>query len=132
MVRTASAKPRPMGRDRVGGTPEDPADLRADESCGADGAAVASAGTRTMVASSVKSRMPNRRTRIDASTRVPSDRRFLRSGTAVIATGVAAPTAREVIRAEPFESLGRTFHEIDDFRLSLTLNLGGGYGLDPP
>jgi hypothetical protein len=61
---------------------------------------------------------------IDASTSTPSDGRFLRPATAVSATGLVAPTARGVTRAELFKSLGRPFHEIDDLRIALTPSPG--------
>jgi hypothetical protein len=69
---------------------------------------------------------------IDASTRTPSDGRFLREGTAVSATGLVAPTARGVTRDELLESLGRPLfewpgrplHETDDLRIAVTPSPG--------
>src|SRR5829696_999254 len=98
MLRTASARPRPTAHD----------------------GAVTSAGTSIMVASSAKSRMPKSRATIEASTRTPSEGRLLRAGTAVSATGLVAPTAWGVTRAELFESLGRPLQDIDDLRVAFT------------
>ena len=130
MLRTASAKPRPTAPDCARGTSEDPAGVRAGESCsaddewGSDDGAVTSAGTSMTVASSVKRRIPKTRAKIEASTRNPSDRRRLRSGTAVSTTGAVDLTARGVTRAELFESLRRPLQDTDDLGIAVTPSPG--------
>ena len=79
MLRTTSARPLPTAGDRPGATRLDRTGVTADHRRASVVGAVVSAGTITIVASSVKSRMPTSRARIDASTSAPSDSRLPRS-----------------------------------------------------
>ena len=99
MLLTASARPRPAGPDRAGGTLAGRVGVSIGGAPGDEGGgAVTSAGTSAMVASSVKRRRPRSRATIEASTRRPSDGRLVRwrSPTARPA-GTTAP--RRAIRA---------------------------------
>jgi len=109
MLRTASARPCPAAPERVAGTPEDRAELRAGGST-ASGGAVIAAGMSTTVASSFKSGMPRTRARTDAWTRAPSDKRLPRSGAPVSTTGARLPSATGVTTVEPYETPLRPRH----------------------
>jgi hypothetical protein len=87
MCRMASAKPRLAGYGPEGGSSETGARSSTGGRRDAADRPATSAGVRTIAASSLNSRIPRRRARIDASTSVPSDRRLLRPGTAVSRVG---------------------------------------------
>ena len=117
MLRTAWARRPPTASDRAGGTRADRADARLGNSYDADEGDVTSAGTRTTVASSLKSLIPSRRARTDASTTTPEDRRPPALSRAPRDRPAGARTARGVTRAELLELLGRLLHDIDYLRI---------------
>jgi hypothetical protein len=126
MARTASAKPWPIAPEGWGATADDRrADVRGRrESVGAGDALLTSAGRTATRASSVRSRMPRTRARMEASTRTPSARRLLRSGTAPTTSGAVVLTVRRMTRAELLELARRLLHEGDDLRIALTPSPG--------
>ena len=83
ILRTASASPCPRTGERADAAPADRAEHRVGGSRGPAIGEVSPAGASAMVASTFKTGMPIRRARIQASTRTPSERRLLGSGTTV-------------------------------------------------
>jgi hypothetical protein len=123
MLRTACARRPPTTSGRAGGTCVDRGDECAGKPCDEDDDAT-SAGTRTMIASSLKSLMPRRRARTDASTTTPWDRRLRPSVSAESSTEGVVRTARGVTGAELLELLGGPLHDFDDLGIPLTSGPG--------
>ena len=124
MLRTARARRPPTPSDRAREGWADRADAPARNSNEGDDDGATSAGTRTTVASSLKSLMPRRRARTDASTTTPSDRRRRRSVSPENSTARVVRTARGVTRAELLELVGRPLQDIDYLRIPFTSGPG--------
>src|SRR3954471_2411381 len=119
MLRTAWASRGPATIVRLGAGTDDRGGGRVAAGWAA-GDALTSAGTSTMLASTVNSRRPSRRAWIEASTRTPSDRRLLRSGIAVSAAGALVSRVRGPTGTEVLESLRRARQPVDDLGIAFT------------
>src|SRR4051812_31589502 len=119
MLRTAWASRGPAAMVRLGAGTDDRGAGRVAGGWAA-GDALTSAGTSTMLASTVNNRSPSRRAWIEASTRTPSDRRLLRSGIAVSAAGALVSRVRGPTGTELLESLRRARQPVDDLGIAFT------------
>src|SRR6185295_10575457 len=85
---------------------------------------LASAGTTRTVASSLRSRIPSRRAKTEASTTTPEDRRPRLSSSAERPTAGLARTVRGATRAELLELVGCPLHDMDYLRIPFTSGPG--------